>query len=517
MEERYDAIVVGAGFGGSICAALLAHRGVRTLLIDKNATAGGKALTFSKRGFRYEFWPMIGGPSLNSRIGQALEEIGLADRVPLILRDTDALSVIYRAEDGSYRRASSGAVPQPLSPDTLTILQYAGFPDLPRSGLWLLGGDLRGVTELLGLDPGDLPELLRVLRDMFTMSTSALDELDEVPFAEFLKRYRLARSAQTYFTLWSNFCFVTPPELLATGESVRTFRDFALRGAIRYGRGGYGRVAEVCAESVERDGGRVLFKTRAERILVEHGEVAGVVTARGTFRAPIVISNAGLQPTVLRLVGEEHFQPPYVTYVKSLVPSWGAMGIRYFLKRPVFDAGENVLFADDNVLDAARFEAFNNGKLPRDVLTIITVPSVFDPELAPAGKQCAIAATLCSADPKAENVAALWDRLDETVMRVWPEMREAVEVKERYDAGSVSALTRESVLPGQGGEAIGIAQIVGQCGRSKPPARSPLPGLFYVGCDAGGYGAGTHQAADSGINVADLVTDEHRTRSGPLR
>jgi hypothetical protein len=32
-----------------------------------------------------------------------------------------------------------------------------------------------------------------------------------------------------------------------------------------------------------------------------------------------------------------------------------------------------------------------------------------------------------------------------------------------------------------------------------------LPGLFYVGCDAGGYGCGTHQAVDSGINVADLV------------
>jgi prolycopene isomerase len=60
-------------------------------------------------------------------------------------------------------------------------------------------------------------------------------------------------------------------------------------------------------------------------------------------------------------------------------------------------------------------------------------------------------------------------------------------------------------VPGCGGEAVGIAQVVGQCGSSKPDARTPLPGLYIVGCDAGGRGAGTHQAVDSGFNVAAMV------------
>ncbi len=33
----------------------------------------------------------------------------------------------------------------------------------------------------------------------------------------------------------------------------------------------------------------------------------------------------------------------------------------------------------------------------------------------------------------------------------------------------------------------------------------PLPGLYLVGCDAGGRGSGTHQAVDSGFNVARMV------------
>ncbi|MGB3905316.1 MAG: FAD-dependent oxidoreductase, partial [Anaerolineae bacterium] len=60
MEEKHDVIVVGAGFGGAACAALLAKRGLKTLLLEKNALAGGKALTMSKEGFRYEFWPVVG-------------------------------------------------------------------------------------------------------------------------------------------------------------------------------------------------------------------------------------------------------------------------------------------------------------------------------------------------------------------------------------------------------------------------------------------------------------------------
>ena len=75
--------------------------------------------------------------------------------------------------------------------------------------------------------------------------------------------------------------------------------------------------------------------TRTEQILVEGGRVTGVQTKKGTFEAPIVISNAGLQPTVLKLVGEEHFDKSYANYVRELVPSYSLLGHRYFLSGPV--------------------------------------------------------------------------------------------------------------------------------------------------------------------------------------
>jgi phytoene dehydrogenase-like protein len=57
-DQTFDVIVTGAGFGGATCAALLAKRGLRVLLLEKNAQAGGKAMVISKNGFTYELWPV---------------------------------------------------------------------------------------------------------------------------------------------------------------------------------------------------------------------------------------------------------------------------------------------------------------------------------------------------------------------------------------------------------------------------------------------------------------------------
>jgi phytoene dehydrogenase-like protein len=60
--ESHDVIVVGAGFGGGTCAALLAKKGLKVLLVDKNAKAGGKAMAISKGGYTYTAWVVIAAP-----------------------------------------------------------------------------------------------------------------------------------------------------------------------------------------------------------------------------------------------------------------------------------------------------------------------------------------------------------------------------------------------------------------------------------------------------------------------
>ena len=485
MSDRFDVIVVGAGFGGATCAALLARRGLRTLLVDKNAVPGGKGMTVGEKGFRYDLWPIVGGPSLNSRFAEALDELEMADQVEILTPEQSNV-LLYRGAEGEFASLVGSAVPNP---------EGAG-----------------AALQLLGIQGEDLPEVVRLFGDIAQATPEQIRELDDVTFSEFLSRYRLPQSLLSYLGMQANIIFVVPIDLLAASEMIRTIQDFTAGGAGRYHRGGFGRMAEVFCEAVERYGGRVQLGSRVERIAVAEGAVTGVVTDRGSFEAPIVVSNAGIQPTVLRLVGKEHFDAGYLSYVRGLVPSWGIVGTRYFLDRPYFEHGMYIAFSDESYLDSDRFARMKSGWIPEELLVFNVIPAFYDSSLAPEGKQCALVGTLCSPDPEIE-MDRIFERLDETVEKLWPRLAECTESKVRYGNPQVSKLTRDAVVPGQGGECIGLAQIVGQCGRHKPSARAPLRGLFYVGCDAGGYGCGTHQAADSGVNVAAMVCREHRIRT----
>jgi choline dehydrogenase-like flavoprotein len=50
-EQRYDAIVIGSGVGGSCAAALLAHEGYKVLLAEKRAYLGGRFSTSDHDGY----------------------------------------------------------------------------------------------------------------------------------------------------------------------------------------------------------------------------------------------------------------------------------------------------------------------------------------------------------------------------------------------------------------------------------------------------------------------------------
>jgi prolycopene isomerase len=308
----------------------------------------------------------------------------------------------------------------------------------------------------------------------------------------------------------ANIVYVVPIDQVAASEFIRTSRDMSANAAGYYSKGGYGRLFERCVEKFKSLGGVVKLGAKAERIIIEQGKIKGVATSSGTFYAPIVVSNAGIQPTVLKLVGEEYFDRGYVNRVKDLIPSLGLMGIRYFLNKPFFKEAFNIVFSDDTYLNTERSLKLKSGDIPDELLVFNVIPSNFDPDLAPAGKQCVLSSTLCPADPDIKFNKQYWKKLDNMMEKVWPGFLSHVERKENYSTKNVSNMTRDQVLTGIGGECIGLGQVVGQCGRHKPSATAPIRGLFYVGCDAGGYGCGTHQGIDSAFNVARLVELYHQ-------
>lgn len=486
-DKNYDVIVIGAGFGGSSCAGLLAKRGLEVLLVEKNDNAGGKAMSLSRHGFTHTAWVVIGAPVEGNYYERLLKELEVEDLAKLIIPGSQ----------GSHYKTSTG--------------KYERLPPMPDGQ----GMDPNRLFDWLEIEESEREGALKFFVELTLMPPEKLSTLHDTTFQQWISGYEIPRSLYAFVvSLCSDGMFMAPPDCLEAAEMIQSLQDMFLRNGGIFCEGGFGKLAEAYCEAVRRYGSDVLMGTRVDEISVEDGKVTGIVTSEGTFKAPIVISNAGLQPTVLKLVGEEHFDKSYLNYVKDLIPSWALLGYRYFLKKPVTDAPYGVVFSDDSPWSLERFNKAKVGEASREGVLYFEVPSNYDPKAAPEGKQIFMTGSFCPADPNLskEDVQSWADAGEEILFKAFPELEGAIDTKHLYTTRHVSNLTRDATVPGAGGETIGLAQIVGQCGPSKPSIKAPIRGLYFVGADAGGTGVGTQQAIESGVNVAEVVERYHQMR-----
>jgi len=482
-DESYDVIVIGAGFGGSACAGLLAKRGLNVLLVEKNNRAGGKAMSLAKNGFTYTAWVVIGAPVQGNLYQTVIDELGVGDCVTLVVPGEQG--ALYRAPSGSYKR----------------------LPSMPVGE-----SDPEVIFDWLEIQTEERDKALEVFAELTLMPPEQIEQLHDVSFHDWLSAKDVP--AALYALLVSQCCdgmFMVPADALEAAEAIRSLQDMFLRHGGVFCLGGFGSLAEAYCEGVRRHGGTVVMGAKVKKISVADGRVNGVVTDQGSFEAPIVVSNAGLQPTALQLLGEEQLDRGYVDYVRDLVPSWSLLGYRYFLSKEVTDAPYGVIFSDDTAWSLERFNLARQGRGSRRGVVYYEVPSNYDPKAAPKGKQILLSGSFCPPSPTmSDDEIQAWASAGEQILfEALPGLEAAIEHKELYTPRHVSSLTRDSAVSGCGGETIGLGQIVGQCGPGKPSTKAPLGGLFYVGCDAGGRGVGTQQAIESALGVADEVLRYH--------
>lgn len=316
MAERYDALVIGAGFGGLGAALTLAEAGARVALCEALTYPGGCASTFQRKGARFEAGAtLFSGFDEGQLFGRWIRQHKLniqVDRLdPVIELRAPGLDLPIPADRRAWVDSLCALPGAPVD----RIRAFFSLQRRVADALW----GLLDAPELL--PPWTLGALLRLSARIPRLLP--LLPLMGRPLGAVLARHGLADFAPLR-TVLNALCQITVQCGVDEAEApfALSVLDYPFRGT-GHVRGGAGALAEGVLDGVRRLGGEVRLATRVRGLRREGGLWS--LDARGqTLQAPRVLAN--LMPGGLaELLGPEAPLPSSVLKLSRLAEGgWGA-------------------------------------------------------------------------------------------------------------------------------------------------------------------------------------------------
>ena len=279
----------------------------------------------------------------------------------------------------------------------------------------------------------------------------------------------------------------------SAGEFIWCFKRMFNEAAFGYPRGASKSIPHSFLESFKRNQGKLHLHAAVTRIKIENGKVKGVETEGGYYPAGIVISSAGIQPTIM-LSGKENFPESYLAKINNMTWSNAYITIKYALGRKIIPYP--VVFHMPDLPAHEVFKYIEEKTVPDDFFIFMPVPSNQDPELAPSGCQLVIAGTVAPPFASEKLCQAILDKLHIKVCDLFPGLKEAI-IWHAYSTRKDTS----NLIGHPAGECIGLAQTPDQVGIHRLSSETPVEGLYLVGADAGARGIGTELASGSALNL----------------
>ncbi|MCG8420387.1 MAG: NAD(P)/FAD-dependent oxidoreductase, partial [Proteobacteria bacterium] len=285
MGERYDAIVVGAGHNGLVCAALLGKAGRKVLVLEANGQVGGAAVT---REFADGYSASACAHLLYQLQPQVVRDLGLEFETA-----ADDLGTVALSADGNHVRINGSDVSGVSDDDAA---QYRAFRKRFNRYADLLKTYLNRTPPRLGKDASraDMMNLAQLGFDLRRLGRTEMQAFLRVIGMnirdEVVERFdsALLRGAISLDAVTGTHLGPRSPNTIMT----YLYRLAGTHASISQPAGGMSAVTDALAQ-VARDNGVVIRTDMpVARIAISDGRVTGVECDSGeSFGAPLVVSN----------------------------------------------------------------------------------------------------------------------------------------------------------------------------------------------------------------------------------
>lgn len=501
-----DVVVIGSGIGGLCCAAMLARYGYRVTVCESHYTAGGAAHGFTIKGHHFD-----SGPSFFAGLsGSGVTSNPLKQVLDAVEESVDCVTY-----DRWITHTPEGRFPVVCQGDSYAaMIAQQGGPEALQQ--WKqLEAKLRPLQQGAALFPAaalrsDIGVILTLARFGPKLALTGLQAPTlTAPFSKVVDPIVTNPWLRRFLDLE---CFVLSGMLAK--DTICAEMAFMLMernsgdSTIDYPLGGSKAIVDALIRGINKYGGQVLTRAHVVHIIMEGGKAVGVqLQSKPGSKQPgtvirakhAVVSNASIWDTQNLLPADV---PPVQQYSQE-ADSTPQTGSFMHLHLGIDAQG----LPEDLDCHHLIVNQWDDLEAPQNVC-IISIPTVFDPSLAPPGK-ATIHAYVAANEPydlwqgldrrsteykqlKEQRAEPLWQALE----RVIPDIRQRADV-----TMTGSPLTHEYWLRRNRGT-YGAA-ISAQDG-SFPGPQTPVKGLYRCG-DSCQPGIGVPAAAASGLICANTL------------
>lgn len=465
-KGKKKVIIIGSGIGGSGVGALLQHTGKYDVeIFERNNLIGGRFASYNKDGFRLDI----------------------------------GCHLIANCDKGTL-----GEICRVLGQPEAVKWRYAQHPSPVFN---FMGNRIRFPKDMdkMGFAPEELQTIMQFYSESLAIPEGDYAKWDKVNMKEHLDKYITTEKARAIFGMMAGVYFVIPDVETPVGEWVMANKLFMNNMSSGYPIGGTGAIPEAYVRIMKEDGGKLHLNKSVKKIIIENGVAKGIELKDGSVhKADIIISNAGLKPTLNSLVGKEHYSQDFVTKVNYYSYSLCTLMVKVALDTKFVEKETMVLYIGSDDMNKIMEETMA-GIIPEVAHhCMIPIISNMDPNAAPEGKQLLIVGGSAGIDP----LSLTKEQMDKYV-KSYLNVLEVVfpGISRHIMWTDVTTPIDINNLFGEDGNVIGISQKVGQVQENRPPLADPeIKNLYHCSADSGMHGIGGELAADSALNLYRLLS-----------